>query len=78
VYDFTEPVVKPKKLEEHSEDKVKRKEEDKKVMCNNYFLNIMRLLASSHVECIWLLYYIISTVTVLVQKSGTAHFALHI
>jgi hypothetical protein len=32
VYDFTEPMVKPKKLEEHSENKVKRKEEDKKVM----------------------------------------------
>jgi hypothetical protein len=32
-------MVKPKKLEEHSENKVKRKEEDKKVMWNNYFLN---------------------------------------
>jgi hypothetical protein len=38
---FTEPVVKPKKLEEHSENRVKKKEEDKKVMSKNVSVNLL-------------------------------------
>jgi hypothetical protein len=30
--DFTEPEMKPKKVEEHGQNKAKKKEEDKKVM----------------------------------------------
>jgi hypothetical protein len=38
--DFAEPEMKPKKVEEHRQNKAKKKEEDKKVMSKKYTLII--------------------------------------